>query len=416
MGSISKAQGAVCSKCGRRNFLSQAQIDSGFTCPRCGTYNIPDNKDEAPSASSEQAKDEPKDITLECPICRLSCLIPKERRFKLLCLCPHCSSIFIKPKPAPAVTPKQEEPPKAPSPSVVPSQSSSTQEPGQKSEEKAVEPQPSAELPATSGVSSEASRVPVAKTPETSTVPAPTTDSPKPPATAPVANPATPEQRRLLSEFMIAGAPDSQDHANELISTVNGIAIDAVGECFLGFHHLHQSTRAPLLKNLVASPLFLKIYFENQSPGYEDLRLLVEEVFEEDKELRASLRVNVDDSVFGYLVDYIDNYASLRHRLSLEQSELRILALKAFHRGFGGRLRPASSGVYGRDGGSGRNPLRVSKSEMQEMVRRDSEENRALEILLQDAGFVKRPDPYDGCLLFAAFALATPAVMAYMLF
>ncbi len=392
MGSISKAQGAVCVKCGRRNFLNPAQIEQGFTCPRCGTFNHPNAGPEGEKPAEAKKEEEPKDIQVQCPVCRLDSVVPKERKFKLLCLCPHCDSIFVKPKKVAEPQPEAKKGETKDAPKE------------ERPEEKASDKEPEAKRGETEK----------GKPAKEQQAPTPETEPEKKPEPPPE-NPPTPEQLRLLSELLIAGKPESPDHANEILSAVNGIANDAICENFMGFRHLHKSSKDPLIKGLAASPLFRKVYFENESLSFEEAKAMLEEAFESDPELRAALRVNVEEGAFNSVVDYITEYSSARHRLSLEQTEARILALKAFRRGFGAKLRPAAPSVYGRDGIVGHTARKPSREELRALSRKRSPENAALDTLLEDSEFIQKPDPYNGCLLFAAFALASPALMAYLL-
>jgi hypothetical protein len=428
MGTISRPQGAACVKCGRRNFLTPSQLESGFTCPRCGTFNHPNTgkpqeEDASGKTQEQEKKEEEKDFHVECPVCRLDCLVPKERRFKLLCLCPHCDSVFVKPPrptppkdaapPAEAKAVKDEAPPKK----ELKEEGTDVKETPPSLEPANDQPQKDEAEKEKQSTPVEPEKVETAKKEESDTQPQPTTPPTPPAKEVPKGPPPTPEQLRQLSEMQITGTPETFEAANELLSTINGIAEDAIMNWLPGFRHLHQSMRTPLIVNLVTSPIFRMVYFENETPHYEELRLLSDEIYLADQELRASLRVNVDIAVFERAVEYIEGYALFRHKLNLEQKELRVLALKSFRRGFGGRLRALLSAPppsYGRNGLTAKQG-KMPKEEMNKLFAMKSQENGDLDTLLRDCELIKKADFREGCILFAAFALAAPSLLAYFI-
>lgn len=332
----------TCSKCGRKIRTRQSDLEEGFPCPKCFAMVIEKHDETPPAATQEQAAENMLENTGPVEICP-SCSSPVHIEFekKYLARCSVCTKFFIRQKGTPA--PAQAAP--------------ADNAPGNQQ-----------------------------------------------PQNANAVMPPTAEQLSILESLHIAGTPGSIFEASEIILTVTSIAENAFAEYFSSFSFLTVPHKAALVRKLVLSDLFPKLYFTGEDLKYEELSPFLEETIS-DQEIKDAAKKYITEENMNSAMDYIDKFATFIYEKKLDPDIVRLFALKAFARNFGNKLQTSASTPlsYGSDGSKHKSMMATAHS-FGRIFSKKSVANAELIKLFMENGLGEPPAPKknkaSGCFLF----------------
>lgn len=333
----------TCSKCGRKIRTKQSDFEEGFPCPKCFAMVIEKKEEAAPAEEVAGHVLEGSGPVEICPSCSSPVNIEFEKKY--LARCPVCAKFFIRQKGAPANS------------QTAPEENSA--------------PKPVSEHPAT----------------DANTV-----------------MPPTPEQLSILEALHIAGTPGSIFEASEVILTVTSIAENAFAEYFSSFSFLTMPLKAALVRKLVLSELFPKLYFAGEELKYEDLSPFIDEAIS-DPEIKDAVKKYITEENMNSAMDYIDKFAVFIYDKKLDPDIVRLFALRAFARNFGNKLQTSMTGplYYGSDGAKHKSMMATSHS-FGKIFSKKSAANAGLVTLFMENGMGEPPAPKkrkaSGCFLF----------------
>lgn len=230
--------------------------------------------------------------------------------------------------------------------------------------------------------------------------------------------PPTAEQLSILESLHIGGTPSSIFEASEVILTVTSIAENAFNEYFSSFPLLPISLKAALVRKLVLSEFFPKIYFSGESLKYEELSPFIEETIS-DNDIKDAAKKYITDDNMNNAMTYIDNFAVFIYDKKLDPDVVRLFALKSFARNFGNRLQlTASSQIfYDSDGSAKRKTVPAASPE--KLFTKNSPANAGLIKIFEENGMGSPPviesrRPASGCLFFILLPLLAGGILSLL--
>ena len=222
--------------------------------------------------------------------------------------------------------------------------------------------------------------------------------------------PPTAEQLSILESLHIAGTPASIFEASEVILTVTSIAENAFNEYFSSFPLLPLSMKAALVRKLVLSELFPKLYFTGESLKYEELSPFLDDTIS-DADIKDAAKKYITDDNMNSAMTYIDSFAIFIYNKKLDPDVVRLFALKSFARNFGNRLQTTASGpvFYDSDGSIKRKTMSAPSPE--KLFTKNSPANAGLITIFEESGMGSPPEVVSrrtasGCLFFLLLPFA----------
>lgn len=224
------------------------------------------------------------------------------------------------------------------------------------------------------------------------------------------------KQIETLRQFGILGELASGIAASEIISSVTEIITDVYAHFYVSFDLLPYETKFKVFCRTIVSPAFDELYFNNSAKlNPDDLDAIILDCVK-DREIRAAIKIYIKDIIFREAIKYIYGFTSNCFNLTIEESVAREIALKAFHRGFGNRLRTFGNIVYGAHGQQTTKAANASESELVRYYSRKTKANSALTKLLYDMHLINdewQPEAEQGC-LSAAIILASLGILIFL--
>lgn len=215
------------------------------------------------------------------------------------------------------------------------------------------------------------------------------------------ANAPPPDDKRLalLRRLGVVGDPESLEQITNILRETRGAVEKSVKPVAPSFDLLPNELRTMIIERATKSNLFHQMYFSDQKAPAEEINPILEAVLT-DPDLLAGARCYVEDERFTVARRHVDEFGRYVYRIDLDRGQPEILALKAFGRGFGKRLRGCGGVLY--DGKGGRVEVEgdSSPAKKSQFYHRKNEANTELSKLFADNGFeVKEEVPKrKGCL------------------
>lgn len=380
-------------KCGRKVRALISELDKGIICPRCNSHLGRDSVEKKnEEAHPENAAEAPiGDVLVEkCPSCSADVKISYRKKY--LAQCQGCSKFFLRKKNPEISIENAEKTEKFVNPvtgeTVSPLKNNSPPEmqTAPQNQETAAQP----------------------------TEPSP--DTPGTPDPQPII-PPTEKQMNILNSLGICGTPETSKEASEIILTVSRIIEDAAREYNTSFHLFPYELKSAIISKIAKSELFPRIYFGEESLKYEELQPFIEEVIR-DIELQKALKTYISQENLEAANEYIKGFAECVFGIPLDPEIVKIMALKAFARGFGLKLKPFGNVIYTSSGDTVKKLNKSDQRNLTSFYTRQNKINHSLEKLFIDSGFIK-PDPAKsaaGCFFLIAGAIAISAWTAIQAF
>jgi|GEM_PF-2667872 len=208
------------------------------------------------------------------------------------------------------------------------------------------------------------------------------------------ADAATPDELKFLADLNIKGnRPTSrvvQRIIKAIFSEINAVVLMRYNTIL----YFPPGLRSQIYQAIAQSELFRKIYFEDQCPK-EELETLIRNSLH-DEELFQALFCIFDLADYEIAVAYIKSYAKLIYQQDLDDLKARIMALRAFVRGWGGRIRHEAYFIYSPEENRVKNVTRLSLPAMRSFYIRHNAVNAGIAAMLDAEGMQRPPEP--GCL------------------
>ena len=357
-------------KCGRKIRALTAELAKGIICPRCSSHIGTDflEKEGGGEEYLKTALEElPDDALLEkCPSCFADVRI--NYRKKYLALCQSCSKFFLRKK----------------------SPDTGTAENLEKTEN-FINPLTGETVSPT-------------QNPETAAMPA------EPPQDAPTIIPPSEKQINILAALGIFGKPETSQEASAIILTVTRIIEDTIREYNISFHLFPNELKSAITVKMAKSEFFPRIYFGEESMKYEEIQPFLEEVIR-DPELQKALKTYINNENFEAANEYIRGFAECVFGIPLDPEIVKIMALKAFARGFGLKLKPFDSVIYTNSGDTIKKLNKSAQKNLRAFYTRQNKINNTLEKLFTDSGFTQAEPEKNkaGCFFLIAGAIIISA-------
>jgi endogenous inhibitor of DNA gyrase (YacG/DUF329 family) len=206
------------------------------------------------------------------------------------------------------------------------------------------------------------------------------------------------KQQQLLNIMGICGQFRNSREAAECVLAVTSIIEETLCKHFFNFNLLPSSEKLPVIAQISNSPQFEPIYFGNEEEI--DMEFLIEKAsvaLHGDKDLESAMKKYINESNFKLSIKYIDDFILVNYQSSIDHDKLVILALKAFGRGFGNKLKPEVGGSYKRQHGATlEKDNKVDESALLKLYTKPSPHNRELTALLEENGFEAANDGNQG--------------------
>ncbi|MDD3119490.1 MAG: hypothetical protein PHQ27_09945 [Victivallales bacterium] len=322
-----------CNYCNRKIHATMKQFIDGMECPGCGMPVTVGNDDNSTFNSFMHRT--------QCVNCRHEFNIPIQFSFKYLAVCPQCDALFIRKNLIFDSTPADEE-------------------------SEAVKLLETLYPSIPNNLNNDIS------------------DS----------TPASRQELQLLKDLNIkADAPPSriiQRVSKQIFDLVNLTVMTHFPACSF----FDYRTRSRLYLHIAKSPLLRKIYFD-QFATYSEVEKLLREGLG-DQELFNVTRSPIDTASYEIAISYIISFAKVTYNLELKSDAAKMLALRAFGRGFGQNIRKAGYLVYHPERKQVRPIASLSLPAMKSFYTQSNPINDALHKLFAAQGYA-RPKS-GGCL------------------
>ena len=323
-----------CNHCNRKIHATIKQFLEGMECPACGMPITPGNEDQINSTNSFMSK-------TTCANCKTVFDISIADSFKHLAVCPKCNALFVRDNLM---------------------MEDLVGESGDESFMLLEQLYPSIPNDQNSDMSDVAA--------------------------------ASPTELKFLAELNVKANNPTSRVVQRVVKTILNEVNVAVVARFNSMLYFPPNLRSKVYMAVAKSPLFRSLYFDQEMPK-EELDNIVRSSLGDD-ELYRALGTNFDKASYEIAVVYIRTFAKLIYEKDLDDATARIMALRAFARGWGSRIRHAGYFVYSQEDGKVRNITRLSMSAMKSFYTRKSAVNNGIDAMLAEAGW-QRP-PGGGCL------------------